>query len=59
MRQGENKGVDIKGDGQGMQQVGERGEIHKGFWWRNLKQDDSLEHSSTNGRIILKLIYKK
>jgi hypothetical protein len=31
-----------------------RGEVHRGFWWRNLWERDHLEDPSTDERIILK-----
>jgi hypothetical protein len=30
-----------------------------GFWWENLRQRDHLEDPSVEGRIILKLIFRK
>ena len=33
--------------------------MHKTFWWGNLREKDDLENSGVDGRIILKLIYKK
>jgi hypothetical protein len=31
-----------------------RGEVHTGFWWRDLREGDDLEILSVDGRIILK-----
>jgi hypothetical protein len=36
-----------------------RGEVHTGFWWGNLKEEEHLQDSGTDGRIILKYIFKK
>jgi hypothetical protein len=36
-----------------------RGEVHKGFWWRNLRERYYLGDTGVDGRIILKLIWKK
>jgi len=36
-----------------------REEVHKGFWWGNLRQRDHLEDPSIDGRIILKCIFMK
>ena len=35
------------------------GEVHTGVWWANLKVTDHLEDLGTDGRIILKWIFKK
>jgi hypothetical protein len=35
------------------------GELHTGFWWGRLKERDHLEHTGTDGRIILKWVLKK
>jgi hypothetical protein len=37
--------------------VGE--EAHTGFWWGNLGERDHLENLGVDGRIIIKLIFKK
>jgi hypothetical protein len=39
--------------------VWRRGEMHKGFWWGNLRKRDHLENPGVDGRIILKWILKK
>jgi len=31
---------------------GVRGEVHKGFWWRNVKERDHMEDLGVDGRII-------
>jgi hypothetical protein len=41
-----------------MQHVSARGEVHTGFWWRDLR-GDHLEDQGVDGRIILKWIFKK
>ena len=33
--------------------------MHTGFWWENLRKRDHLNDLDVNGRIILKLIFKK
>jgi len=35
------------------------GEVHIGFWWGNLWEQDHLENPSVNWRIILKWIFRK
>jgi hypothetical protein len=35
------------------------GEVHTGFWRRNLKEKDNLEDPDANGRIILMWIFRK
>ena len=37
----------------------ERGEVHTGFWWRNLTERDDLEDSGADGNIVLKWIFRK
>jgi len=32
--------------------------IHTGFWWRNLRERDHLEHFGVDWMIILKRIFK-
>jgi len=34
-------------------------EVRTGFWWEDLTERDHLEDLGLNGRIILKLIFKK
>jgi hypothetical protein len=36
-----------------------RTEMHRGFWWRNLKERDHLKALGVDGRIILKGTLKK
>jgi hypothetical protein len=36
-----------------------RREVHKGFWWENLKEKGHLEGLGIDGRIILKWIINK
>jgi hypothetical protein len=35
------------------------GELHKGFWWGDLRRGDHLEDLGVDGRVILKWIFKK
>jgi len=35
-----------------------RGEVHTGFWWGNLKERDHLEDLSIDWSIILKWVLK-
>jgi len=42
-----------------MQQVRERGELHTGFWWRDLREREHLEDPGIDERIMLKWIFKK
>jgi len=36
-----------------------RGEERTGFWWANLRERDHWGDSGTDGRIILRYIFKK
>jgi hypothetical protein len=38
---------------------GGKREVHKGFWWGDLREGDHLGHTDVDGRIILKWICKK
>ena len=42
-----------------MWHVWETGELHVGFWRRGLSEGDHLEALGLDGRIILKLNFKK
>jgi hypothetical protein len=37
---------------------GER-DVHRGFWWGDLREDDHLGNPGVDGKIILKYIFKK
>ena len=36
-----------------------RGQVHTGFSWRNLRERDCLDDLGIDGRIVLKLMFKK
>jgi hypothetical protein len=42
-----------------MDHVWGRGEVHKGFWWGNLRGRDHLEDLGVDGRIMLKWIFNR
>jgi hypothetical protein len=42
-----------------MWHVGERAEVHTGFWWGNLGEKDLMEGLGIDMRIILKRICNK
>jgi hypothetical protein len=42
-----------------MGHVWEKGEVHKGFWWEDLKERDHLENLSIDENMILKWIFRK
>jgi hypothetical protein len=44
---------------EGMYHVGEKGEVHTGFWWRNLSERDNLGDTGIDGSIILRWIFRK
>ena len=46
-------------DGCSVWYVEGQGKVHTGFWWGNLRERDQLEDPGIDGRIILKLIFKK
>jgi len=35
-----------------------KGEVHTGFWWRNLREGDHLEDPGIDVRIILRWIFR-
>jgi hypothetical protein len=35
------------------------GQVHTGFWWRNLRERDHLKIQSVGGRRILRWIFKE
>jgi len=36
-----------------------RGEVHKEFWWENLRERDLFEDLGVNGRRMLRWIFRK
>jgi len=46
-------------DGWVMWNVRESREVHTDFWWGGLREKDNLEAIGGDGRVILKLIFKK
>jgi hypothetical protein len=36
-----------------------RGTVHTGFWWGNLKERDHLDGPGVEGRIVLRLTFRK
>jgi hypothetical protein len=42
-----------------MWHVWEAGEVHKGFWWGDLRKRDHLEDLGLDERTILKWIFRK
>jgi hypothetical protein len=36
-----------------------RGQLHKGIWWRNVRERDPLEDTGIDGRIILRWVFRK
>ena len=43
----------------GHYRVWARGEVYTGLWWGNLRERDQLEDAGIDGRIILRLIFRK
>jgi hypothetical protein len=41
-----------------MENAWETGNVHKGFWWGNLREGDHLENPGVDGSTILKYIPK-
>jgi len=37
----------------------ERGEVHTGLWWAKLREKGHLEDLAFDGRLIVKLVFKK
>jgi hypothetical protein len=42
-----------------MKHVQEREDLHTVFWWGNMRKENHLDDSVIDGKIILKLIFKK
>jgi len=42
-----------------MRHIWETGEVHRGFWWGDLRERDHLEDLGADGRIVLIWIFKK
>jgi len=42
-----------------MRHIWEPGEGHTGFWWGDVRESNLLQNLGVDGRIILKLIFKK
>jgi len=36
-----------------------REDVHSGFWWKNLSEEDHLKNLDLDGTIILKMIFDK
>jgi len=45
--------------GRACRAYGGSGEAYTGFWWGNLMEGDHLEDPGIDGRIILRLIFRK
>jgi hypothetical protein len=42
-----------------MQHVRGTGEVYIGYWWRNLREREHFEGPGVDGRIILRLVFRK
>jgi len=42
-----------------MQHVWEKGAVHTGYWWENLRKLDDVEDPGVGERMILKWTFKK
>jgi hypothetical protein len=42
-----------------MQDTWEKGKVQTGFWWGNLRERHNLDEPDSDGRIILRWIFRK